>query len=98
MAGSRAVGQGVRLSLLPLANNKWLYVSLEIMVRTTLDKQLDSASPIASRGRLVCPSVNSTINLKKKLCQDSLMKFSGSAPAFRVYPRSREHQMCEKYI
>ena len=46
------------LSNLPLENNRWLQVSLEIMVRTTLEKQLDSASPIASPGRLVCPSVN----------------------------------------
>ena len=31
--------------------------SLEILVRTPLEKQLDSGGPIASRGRFVRPSV-----------------------------------------
>ena len=38
----------------PLGNHKLLYVSLEILVRTLLEKQLD---PIASRGRSVWPPV-----------------------------------------
>ena len=37
----------------PLKNHKWLKVSLENLVRTPLEKQLDSLSTIASRGRSV---------------------------------------------
>ena len=38
----------------PLEDHKLLYVSLEILVRTPLEKQL---GPIASGGRSVWPSV-----------------------------------------
>ena len=40
-----------------LENHKWLYVSLEILVQTPLEKQLDPFGPIASRGRFALPSV-----------------------------------------
>ena len=35
-----------------------VYVSLEILVRTPLERQLEPLGPIASRGRFVRPSVN----------------------------------------
>ena len=40
-----------------LEDHKWLKVSLEILVQTPLEKQLDPMGPIASRGRFVRPSV-----------------------------------------
>ena len=36
-------------------NHKRLYVSLDILVQTTLEKQLDPSGPIASRGWYVRP-------------------------------------------
>ena len=42
----------------PLQKHKWrIGSSLEILVRTPLEKQLDPLGPIASRGRFVRPSV-----------------------------------------
>ena len=40
----------------PLENHKWLYVSLEILVGTPLEKQLDPVGPFTSRGRFLRPS------------------------------------------
>ena len=50
--GGRMQGSGP-----PLENHKLSYVSLETLVRTPLEKQLDPADPIASRRGLVRPSV-----------------------------------------
>ena len=47
-------GAGVRT---PLENHKLSYVSLETLVRTPLEKQLDPLDPIASRRGFVRPSV-----------------------------------------
>ena len=48
---------GGRGSAPPLENHKWLFVSLEILVRTPPppppEKQLDLSGPIASRGRSI---------------------------------------------
>ena len=56
MGGSRA--QGVRTSDRgPLENHMLLYFSLEILVRSPLEKQLDPLGPIASREKSVWPSV-----------------------------------------
>ena len=44
---------------LNLENHKLLKVSLEILVKTPLEKQLDARGPIASRGRSARPSVRS---------------------------------------
>ena len=40
---------GGRDGLDPLENHKWLFVSLEIVVRTPHEKQLDLSGPVASR-------------------------------------------------
>ena len=37
----------------PMENHKWQYVSLEILVRTHLEKQLDPLGLTATRGRSV---------------------------------------------
>ena len=42
----------------PLENHELVYVSLEILVRTPIEKQFDPMCPIASRGRFVRPSDN----------------------------------------
>ena len=53
MGGSRG-GRGSGPSL---ENHKLLFVSLEILARTSLKEQLDPLGPIASRGRSVRPYV-----------------------------------------
>ena len=56
MGGSRRGTGGPDL----LKMKYWLYVSLEILVRTPLEKQLDPLGPITSRWRFVRPSVKYT--------------------------------------
>ena len=46
----------------PGETHKVLYVSLEILVPHSLEKQLDPWGPIASRGRSVLPSVKYTVD------------------------------------
>ena len=77
-AASLAYPEGDRVSRSPLENHNWLQVSLEILVRTPLEKQLDHLGPIASRGRSVRPSVK-YVDHKKRLSGPPLTDFSGSA-------------------
>ena len=48
-------GGGRGLDPTPMENHKWQYVSLKILVRTHLEKQLDPLGPTATRG--TCRSV-----------------------------------------
>ena len=60
------MGESWGLGALPLENHKWPYrVSLEILTRTPLEKQLDPSGPIASRGRSVYRSVKYVDEQKK---------------------------------
>ena len=45
-----------------LDNHKWLYVSLEFLVRITLEKRLGPSGPIASWERSVRPMWNTLMN------------------------------------
>ena len=56
MAGPGGGGGGGGLRT-PLENHTLLYVSLQILVRTPIEKQLDPSGPIASRVRSIRPSV-----------------------------------------
>ena len=86
MGGSRGWGGG-NGSRPHLENHKLLYVSLEILVRTPLEKQLDTWCPIAFQGRPVQPSVryvrfqerpaNSTFFLDPRMTVKALLTLSG---------------------
>ena len=52
----KAQSQTVEKPMASRGRATWLKVSLEILVRNSLEKQLDPWSPIASQGRLVRPS------------------------------------------
>ena len=54
----------------PLENHKWLYVSLEVLIRSPLKKLLETLGPIASRGKVVLPSVKFVVETKKHSCRD----------------------------
>ena len=72
---------GGRGSAPRLENHKWLYVSLEILVRTPLEKQLDPSGPIfASLGRSIRHPMKNVDDQKK----DPLTELSG----IRRAPRS----------
>ena len=49
-----------------LENHKLLFVSLEILARTSPKEQLDPSGPIASRGRSVRPYVNYVDDFKNQ--------------------------------
>ena len=55
MSGSRGERTGGLKT--PLQNHKWLKLSLEVLVRTAPEKQLDPLGSIAFQGRFIWPSV-----------------------------------------
>ena len=60
-------------------NHKWLKICLEMLVRTTLEKQLDPLGPTASRGKSIRLSCLWDMLMTQTIVTRTIqVKFSGS--------------------